>query len=164
MKKESVGWLVFFGILVAVLVILVFLFRPLFTGNVVAPQTPDYVDFSKIAKPIEEKPKQDEIRAPFVELGKPFNITSYFVSSDGVILEFDNLGDEDYVIRSIRVGDCGPNRVMSSLAASASGRIRVPCELVSGEILSGDIVIEYSTLYDRENYSESRGKIKVAVS
>jgi hypothetical protein len=74
----------------------------------------------------------------------PFYINAYNVKTDGVTLEIKNNGGEDYTLASVDVSGCGTFETETAIAADAKEPILVPCTLVEGETLKGDITIKYT--------------------
>ncbi len=63
----------------------------------------------------------------------------------GIVMELRNNGGEDYEIQSVTIAGCGTDSTASSIAASATATIQVPCTgaLTAGQTFKGDVTIVY---------------------
>jgi len=73
----------------------------------------------------------------------PFYANAYSLKTDGISLEFNNNGGEDFVIQSMTVSDCGINDTSVVIPADGQTVIFVPCLLTASSSFKGDIIISY---------------------
>ena len=74
----------------------------------------------------------------------PFYVNAWNAKAAGVTLELKNNGAETYNITSVDVVGCSTYSTPTSVNASSSATILVPCSLTVGNNFKGDITISYT--------------------
>jgi len=87
---------------------------------------------------------EEETKAASNHLDWPFELRAWVVDSEGVSLDVKNIGEADYSISSFEVDGCGSVEVGKSVLVGESRIFEVKCNLVEGEMFSGEIRIVYS--------------------
>lgn len=77
-------------------------------------------------------------------ISTPLYLNAWNVQTTGVNLEIRNDAGESINIQSVYVEGCGTNNTAMNVGTGSMQVYNVPCTLVSGELLRGDIRVVYT--------------------
>lgn len=150
MKKAQspLGVVIGLFVLIVILVVFIFVFRPPSTGQVIS----EFENDSLEQKVLEE--------SNYVEF--PFELRAWVISETGVSIDARNKGTEAYIVKVFDVSNCGAANQDSLVIVGESKILKVKCDLKKGDEFEGDIKIIYSTANSQETLV-SKGKLKDVV-
>jgi len=73
----------------------------------------------------------------------PFYLNTHNINVNGISIELNNNGGEDFLIQNFTISNCGVNDTSVTVSSGGQVVIFVPCTLSSGSIFKGDILIDY---------------------
>jgi len=74
----------------------------------------------------------------------PFYINSWNAEPTGFSIELMNNGEEEYIIKGIRITNCGLIKPNEIIYVKDKESFNISCSLISGDRFNGDITIDYS--------------------
>jgi hypothetical protein len=76
----------------------------------------------------------------------PFYLNTYNIGINGIFIELNNNGGEDFIIQNFTISNCGVNDTLVTIPSGGQTIIFVPCTLSLGNAFKGDILIDYSKI------------------
>lgn len=120
--QGPVGIVLGLVVVIFLLGIIAWAFRPNTTGQVIAQDDVEKINF----------------------LSEPFELRAWVVDASGVQLDIKNSADEDYSVESIQVQSCGATAYGREIKAGDSRLFQITCALNQGEKFSGIVIVRYS--------------------
>ena len=78
-------------------------------------------------------------------IAEPFNLKAWIFNAEGVQVDIQNSGNEDYLVKSVEVKGCGVTDYGRELKKGESELFPIKCGLSPGEKFSGILIVTYSS-------------------
>jgi hypothetical protein len=125
MKKGQgpIGIILGLAVIVFLLIVIAWAFRPTTTGQVIS---------------------DNEANEKSNFISEPFELRAWVVNNEGVQVDIQNSGTEDYLINSVEVKGCGFTEYGKRLNVGESWLFPISCNLNPGEKFRGIVIVNYS--------------------